>query len=334
VKACRTFLISLAIAAMVIYGAGTALAGNSDMPAASGNAQSGSGSQQSGSQGAPQSRPNDSGNQYGNAGTPNSGQESYGNMPRMNFSGQSYREWQRWASEYRAGPKYPYMFNFSYADELAGKNASMNGPKWFNESWGSSHSVMSKKTARLRITTLLHEMNMLRAMINESGLSAEERAALTMGMDINARWLNETDKEIQAAGNMKSLGQAIAKAEPSIAMIRSEVKANAGLLACKNMDARIDMAMNASDMVNERIQTREDKAWFTSSLAAYDQHIYNACQYEANAREAFQRYSDTRDDANYAEGVRQMELAQDELKRAFDNLSEIFSRMSHINREL
>jgi len=214
------------------------------------------------------------------------------------------------------------------ADALAGKNISTAGQGWFNASWDSGHYDISKKTARQRIQTILREMEMLKAMAAGSGLSAEEQASIRAGIGSNARWLNETDKDIQAAGSMKALGQAIAQAEPRMAAIRSEVKANAGLLACRNMDARLALAMNASDMANDRIKslnlTAEEEAWSAQKLADYDQHIYDACRYQEAARASYQKYSGTRDDAYYIEGLRQIELAQNELEGAFDALRDIF----------
>ncbi|BAI61348.1 hypothetical protein MCP_1276 [Methanocella paludicola SANAE] len=324
-----TFIL-LAIATMLVYAAVPALASNNHTPTTGygSNIQPGSQPDAQNTQ-APPGQPNDNGNQYGSGGPENNGQAGYGNLSRMNFSGLSYGEWQKWASTYRSGPKYNYSFSISGADGLTGKNASMNGQKWFNESWGSGHSDVSKKIARLRITTLLREMDMLKLMVNGSGLSTNEQAAIARGIDSNVQWLNSMDQEIQAANDMKSLGQAIAKAEPALAMIRSEVKANAGLMACKNMDARIEIAMNVSDMINEKALglTAEEKAWYAQELAGYDQHIYDVCRYQVNAREAFGKYSETRDDAYYIDGLRQIELAQNELYQAFDILGDIFDRM-------
>lgn len=340
-KGVKKYFILLAAASLLIYGAGQALASDHALTAGYGaNTQTSMGCLWPGLtdaqqlEGAQTGQPNGDGNPYGSNGTLNNGQTGYGNasMPQVDFSGLPYGEWQKWAYSYRARPKYPYVFNFSNPYELADKNVLTNGQKWFNDSWNDSRSDISKKIAGQRVLTLLQEMEMLKTMAGESGLSAEERTAIASGIDNNARWLEDADKGIHAAGDMKSLGQAVAGAEPRIALIRSEVKANAGLLACKDMDAKIDQAMNASDLINERIQspnlTQEEKAWHVQKLAGYDQHVYNASQYHANARASFQRFSETGDDAYYVEGLKQIELAHSELDGAFITLKEIFRRIN------
>jgi hypothetical protein len=313
---------------MLIYSSSPALAGN--VPTDAGGVWPGPQDAQ-GPYGAQQGPSND--RSYGNNGISNNGQAGYGNasIPHVDFSSLPYGEWQKWASAYRSGPKYSYVFSFSCADELAGKNASADGQKWFNDSWDDSRSGISKKIARQRIRTLLQEMDMLKTMVNGSGLNAEDSARIFSSIDDDARWLEDADKGIQAAGDMKSLGQAVARAEPDMAVIRSEIKANAGLLACKNMEDRFGQAINASGMIDERIQspdlTTEDKEWLVQELSAYDQHVYNACQYHANARSSFERFSDARDDTYYIEGLKQIELAQDEMDGAYATLNGIFRRI-------
>lgn len=242
-------------------------------------------------------------------------------------SGQS-SAWHSAILAYRIESKYAYAFNFSRPDVLAGKSVPISGRSWFNASGEHINSGMSKNIARQRILSLLAEMEALKTMAGESGLSADERAAIVSGIDDNARWLNDTDSEIQAAGDLKSLGQAISAAEPMIAAIRSEVKANAGLLACRNMDERLALAINASEMAGGRIKilslTVEDKAWYTRQLDDYDQHVYVACLHQDAARTSFLAYSETRNEMDYIEGLRQAELAQKELDDAFDTLRDIF----------
>jgi hypothetical protein len=342
VRGLKIYFISLAMISILMFSAGAALASNDDMliTGNGGNAQPDTGGARSGPQGAqgPQEarpgEPGDNGNQYGSNGSINNGQAGYGNenMTQMNFLGLPYIEWQKWVAAYRSGPKYTYVFNFSSANETGDKNASMKGQKWFNDSWDDSRYGISKQIAVLRIDTLLREMDMLKTMANGSGLNMEERAGMIDSIDNNGGWLADTYKGIQAAGDMKSLGQAVSKAEPRMTRIRSEVKANTGLLACKNMDATIAQAMNTSDLINERIQspniTLEEKAWRIQKLAEYDQHIYNATRYQANARASFQHFSETGDDAYYTEGLHWINLAQNELDQAFSTLKELFRHLS------
>jgi hypothetical protein len=328
VKGYKVSIMSIVIASLLIYGMGPALAGNA-LPDEGGmwSGQQGSQGQLGTHQGPPYER------LYGNNDTVNNRQAGHENtnMPQVDFSGSPYGEWQDWASTYQSGPKYPYVFNFTGIDGTAGKNASTNAQKWFNGSWDNSRSGISKKIARQRIQTLLREMDMLKTMVNGSGISSEERARMADCIDGTLLWLENADKEIQAAGDMKSLGQAVARAEPDMAVIRSEIKANAGLLACKNMEDRFVQAINASGMIDERIQspdlTAEDKEWLVQELSAYDQHVYNACQYHANARSSFERFFDARDDTYYIEGLKQIELAQDEMDRAYATLNGIFRRI-------
>jgi hypothetical protein len=331
-KGFKKSIMLLSLVALLVFGTGFAMASNGSAyggnmdDSVSGSSNSAPAQMPSGQQ---QHDDNGSYGRYSYGQTANNG---YGtaNMGQGDVSDLRFGGWKEWASAYRSMPDYPYVFNFSSVYELADNNTISNDQKWFNGAWDSSKYGASKRIAGQRVLTILNEMGMLKSMVNASGVSAGDRTSMVDAIDNSMQRLEDADREIQAASDMKSLGEAVARAEPYMASARSEIKANSGLLTCKGMDAEIDQAVNASDMAEARIQSMnissEEKAWYEGKLAEYDEHVYNASQYLDEARGSFQKYSDTRNNAYFAEGLKQIELAQGERDMAFAALNVIFKR--------
>ncbi len=216
---------------------------------------------------------------------------------------------------------------------LAAIMQNVTGDPGQNLSWSDNSSDVSKKIAHDRITRLLEELGLVKVQVLSSGLDDADKAKLIDNNAKSVQWLESKDAGIQAGENISNVREGIAGTEPGMALIRSGLRIEAGLLTCEDMDARIADAVNTSSAVKAKARgpgvTVADRAWYMEKMAEYDGHTQNASLHVAEAREAFLMVSGTSGyDARYDEGVGELAVARGELDEAYTVLKEVFRRMA------
>jgi len=258
------------------------------------------------------------------------------NITPVSPSNLSREDWQRLIAKSRAEKNGSDIIVFPDTQSIVANSSVMGSaqaPLWLNGSGVHGEPGVLKMIQHKRIITLIDELELVNRSVAGSSLDADEKARLAGSLGDNARWLIALDGEIQAPDDMASLGDGIARAEGQMATIRSVLRADAGLLACEDMDTRVDEAMHVSAMVDEKLKgmalTAADRAWYDAALAGYDRHVYTASLYTSTARESFGKVPEAADgNACYADGLARLELAQGELSLSFTLLEDIFRHMN------
>ncbi len=99
-------------------------------------------------------------------------------------------------------------------------------------------------------------------------------------------------------------------------------------MACDNLEVELNRARNVTAIASSKIDAMraqgKDTGSLEGALAAYNGHIDSASRYAASARSEFNSISTSRLDGHFATGIKQLNLAEGEMKSAYSDLKNIY----------
>ena len=198
--------------------------------------------------------------------------------------------------------------------------------------------TLAKKTASLKISLVIRQLEQYKKQINRSRLGPDEKAMITALADNNIVWYRQLDIDIQAAGDLDTVNSLTDEADRQTGMLKVSMKMDAGIMACDQLDERIATARNVASVAAGKISglnaSSNDTNALESSLAGYNAHIDAASQYPEAARATFEAISsEANADSGFNAGYQQIRLADIELGKAYADLKDfyiLYLRNSHI----
>lgn len=187
----------------------------------------------------------------------------------------------------------------------------------------------TKRLAEVRINILVNQLELYEKRITYSSLGADQKSAIIAVADENIAWLRQIDSDVQAADDLDAIRALMAQVDQQADVLKANIKKDAGVMACDGLDARIATARNVSATIAGRLAALKAQGKDTSQpegkLADYDEHLDAAGQCSAAARAAFLGITGAADaDRGFAEGYRQIGLADREMSRAYADLKDVY----------
>jgi hypothetical protein len=194
--------------------------------------------------------------------------------------------------------------------------------------------TMAKKTASQKISLIIHQLELYKKQISHSRLGNDEKAAAIAVADKNIAWYRQQESEIQASDDIETINALAAGTNLQTDQLKVNMKKEAGIMACDQLDSRIATARNvsaiATRMIAELKASGNDAAALESRLADYGAHIDAASQYAYAARTAFEGISsETNADSGFNAGYQQIRLADLEMGKAFNDLKNFYMLYLH-----
>lgn len=190
--------------------------------------------------------------------------------------------------------------------------------------------TVAKKTASQKISLIIHQLELYKKQIAHSRLGADEKAAAIAIADKNIAWYRQQESDIQASEDIETINALAAGTNQQTDQLKVNMKKEAGIMACDQLDNRIATARNVSTIAAGKIAdlkaSGNDTAALESRLADYDAHVDAASQYAYAARTAFEGISsETNADSGFNAGYQQIRLADHEMGKAFTDLKNFYT---------
>jgi hypothetical protein len=198
--------------------------------------------------------------------------------------------------------------------------------------------TVAKKTASVKISLVIRQLEQYKKQIARSSLSPDEKAAIIALADNNIAWYRQQDSAIQAAGDLETINALANETNQQTDLLKVNMKKDAGIMACDQLDERIAMALSASAIAAGKVSVLDasgnDIDALESSLADYNVHVDVASQYSMAARTAFESISSEANvDSGFYAGYQQIKLADLEMGKAYADLKD-FYRLYLINSRI
>ncbi len=187
----------------------------------------------------------------------------------------------------------------------------------------------AKKLSDVKIGLLIKQLELYEKRLTNSRLGEDQKSAIISVADENIAWLRQIDSDVQAAGDLEAVRALMTQVDQQTDVLRVNIKKDAGVMACDGLDARIATARNVSTAVAGKLATLKalgkDTGQPEGKLADYDEHLDAAGQCSAAARAAFLGITGADNvDRGFAEGYRQIGLADREMSRAYADLRDVY----------
>ncbi|OPY29124.1 MAG: hypothetical protein A4E28_01071 [Methanocella sp. PtaU1.Bin125] len=207
-------------------------------------------------------------------------------------------------------------------------------PKANNTVVDTVHLNVAKKTASQRINLVIRQLETYKKQISRSRLSADEKAAAIAVADNNIAWYRQQESAIQAAADLETVNGLAAVTNDQIGQMKVNMKLEAGIMACEQMESRIAAANSVSVMAAEKIGELKASADVTAALegqlARYNEHVAAASQYTYAARTAFEGITNEGNtDSGFNAGYQQLRQAEAEMLRAYTELKLFYQLYLH-----
>lgn len=194
--------------------------------------------------------------------------------------------------------------------------------------------TLAKKMASLKINMIIRQLELYKKQITHSKISPEEKAAVIAIADNNIAWYRHQDSDIQAAEDLDTVNALAAGIEQQTNLLKVNLKKEAGIMACDQLDSRIAIAKSVPSIVAGKIADLKaagnDIAVLEGKLADYDAHLDAASQYADAARTAFEGISGEADaDSGFNAGYQQIRLADLEMDKAYADLKDFYLLYLH-----
>jgi hypothetical protein len=188
---------------------------------------------------------------------------------------------------------------------------------------------LAKKVAGTRIGLVVSQLELYKKQISRSGLSAEEKAAIIAIADRNIAWYNQQNGDIQSASDMDIINALAAAADQQSAQLKVNMRKDAGVMACDELDARIATARNVATIAAGKVSSLKangnDTTAIEGKLADYNARVAAASQYSTAARAAFESISgEANSDSGFNEGYRLIAQADQEMGKAYADLKDVY----------
>jgi hypothetical protein len=173
-------------------------------------------------------------------------------------------------------------------------------------------------------------INVLKASENgveRSKLTDGQKAELKVQIESNITWFETKKQDVQSSRDVATALQNAKQASERWNEVYPGFKKEIGLMACDNFDAKLNKAKNVTAIASSKIDSLraqgKDTGGLEKALEDYNGHVDGASQYVANARSEFTGIGAS-NDGHFAAGIKQLGLAEGELKNAYSDLKTIY----------
>ncbi|HEY3422718.1 MAG TPA: hypothetical protein VGK13_06125, partial [Methanocellaceae archaeon] len=179
------------------------------------------------------------------------------------------------------------------------------------------------------VDKILNALDVAKAQIQGSRLSENEKTLLVAEIDSNATWFESKKSDINSASDLatvKSIGKDV---NDRWNVEKVAIKKQAGDIACDQYEVNIAEARSASLLAAGKISAikaqGKDTAAMDKKLASYNSHVNKAAGYLGNARADFNKINGPAlADVRFSTGLRQLNLAGNELNNAYSDLKGLY----------
>lgn len=186
------------------------------------------------------------------------------------------------------------------------------------------------------VDKILNALGVAKNQIQGSRLSDNEKSLLISEIEANATWFGSRKSDINAASDLatvKSIGKDV---NDRWNVEKVAIKKQAGDIACGQYDVNIAEARNASLLAAGKISAikarGKDTAAMDKKLASYNSHVNNAANDLGNARADFNKINGpVLADVHFSTGLRELNLAGNELNNAYSDLKGLYGLIYQIN---
>jgi hypothetical protein len=185
----------------------------------------------------------------------------------------------------------------------------------------------ARTIAEGRINLIIGQLQLYEKWVSNSGLGNDQKSAIKVIVDSNIAWFRQQIEDLGAADDMAAVQALADEADQQAATLKVNIKNEAGIMACDELDGRVATARSASTGIADRIAALKDRGNNTApqKLADYNAHIDAAAGYSLAARAAFESITSADNtDNGFNEGYRQIGLADREMTQAYVDLKGVY----------
>ncbi len=198
----------------------------------------------------------------------------------------------------------------------------------FNQTLGDLKLQRTKTAIVNGIDGAITALNIADRGIERSKLTVIQKVEIKAQIESNVTWFEATKREVESSKNVSSALLYAKQARERWDEVYPGLKKEVGLMACDNLGVELNRARNATAIAYSKIDAMKAQGKDTGSLegalAAYNGHIDSASRYVASARSEFNSISTSRLDGHFATGIKQLNLAEAEMKSAYSDLKNIY----------
>jgi hypothetical protein len=197
-----------------------------------------------------------------------------------------------------------------------------------NQTVGDLRLQRTKTVVENGIAVAIAALNVAGKGVERSKLTDNQKAELKAQVEANITWFEAKKRDVQSSRDVASALQNAKQASDRWNEVYPDLKKEAGLMACDNFEAKLSKARDVTAIVSSKIDSLKaqgkDTGSLENALAAYNGHIDGASRYGANARSEFDAIGSSRQDGHFAAGIKQLGLAENEMKGAYSDLKNIY----------
>lgn len=187
-----------------------------------------------------------------------------------------------------------------------------------------------QRTKTVAIDGINAAINVLKATgngIERSKLTDSQKTTLKSQIESNITWFEAKREDVRSSKDVASALQNAKQASERWNEVYPGFKKEIGFMACDNLETELNKAGKASAIASSKIDSLraqgKDTGSLEKALANYDGHIDSASRYMANARSEFNSINTT-NDGHFVAGLKQLGLAESELKYSYSDLKTIY----------
>ncbi len=187
-----------------------------------------------------------------------------------------------------------------------------------------------QRTKTVIINGIDAAINALKASENgveRSKLTDGQKAKLKAQIESNITWFEAKKQDVKSSQDVSSTLQYAKQASERWNEVYPGFKKEIGLMACDNFDAKLNKAGNVTAITSSKIDSLKaqgkDTGGLEKAVGDYNGHVDGASQYVANARSEFTGIG-APNDGHFATGIKQLGLAENEMKNAYSDLKTIY----------
>ncbi|WP_424357015.1 hypothetical protein [Methanocella sp. MCL-LM] len=186
-----------------------------------------------------------------------------------------------------------------------------------------------KAAADGKIKVALTQLDIYVKMVNHSRLSDGDKALLIGDANENMAWYRQMGRDLQATSDGGTVQGMATDIDRQTELLRADLKRDAGLLTCDDIDRKIATARDVSALAGQKIATADTDAneslKLNQLLADYDAHVDTAAQHSGAAKASFDRITSAADaDQHFDAGFGELQQAEKQLTLAYADLKEIY----------
>jgi hypothetical protein len=204
------------------------------------------------------------------------------------------------------------------------------GAAWqpLNQTLNDLRLQRTKTTVISGIDVAINTLKASAKGVERSKLTGGQKAGLEAQIESNITWFEGKKQEVKSSKDVAGALQCAKQASERWNEVYPGLKKEIGLMSCDNFVIELDKARGVTAIVSSKIDSMKAQGKDTESLenalAAYNGHIDSASRYVANARSEFNGIGAARQDGHFAAGIKQLWLAEGEMKDAYSDLKAIY----------